>query len=139
MHVETIERLRQTKLLSVEENEGGRRDYRGLRCGALIDYGEVNFQSLGYWESGAQNATYEAKTTSRLLGDMDLFTHIRPVTNVLALSQTNEWKLARTHIEPTGASTLIDMFKLNVGEPYAEEVSPFDREAFGEFMMIVAQ
>lgn len=59
--------------------------------------------------------------------------------HVLALSQTNELKLARTHIEPTGASTLIDMFKLNVGEPYAEEVSPFDREAFGEFMMIVAQ
>jgi hypothetical protein len=45
MHVETIERLRQTKLLNVEENEGGRRDYRGPRCGALIDYGEVNFQS----------------------------------------------------------------------------------------------
>lgn len=41
-----------------------------------------------------------------------------------------------TYIDPTGASTFMDMSKLNVGESYAEEVSPLGRGAFEALMMV---
>ena len=51
--------------------------------------------------------TYEARTTSRLLGEIDL----QKLSE--ADPSTMEFK---AHIAPTGSSTMIDILSLNVGE-----------------------
>lgn len=41
---------------------------------------------------------------------------------------TQARKIEGTYMDPTGASTFIDMSRLNVGESYAEVVFPFGNE-----------
>jgi hypothetical protein len=74
--------------------------------------------------------THDAKTTSRLLGDIDLQGPINNSTSALSNSP-------RAHIAPTGASTLIDISSLNVGELYAESMVPVcESDRFGEFILL---
>lgn len=108
----------------------GRRGYRGRQCGGPVDCGDVNL--LGNCGgSGGGLKTYEARTTSRLLGEMDLRVG---VSNSLA--HQARVKFEGTYMDPTGASTFIDMSKLKVGESYAEEVFPFSNGVFRELMMV---
>lgn len=85
--------------------------------------------------------TYEAKTTSRLLGDIDLVYELSKRAQLRCSQPPNRtsspyWQ-GNTYMDPTGASTFIDMSRLNVGESNADVVSPRGEGDFGEFMVVL--